>query len=90
MTWRRWRSVGAPPYVEARKVPDVSGRVVGAADVATAACGADRPAPIALDRASRRPTSSLRRRRPSVATPTRSVEQIKAPNLTACAGSVTR
>jgi hypothetical protein len=47
---------GRAPAVEACKVPDVSGRVVGAADVATAACGADRPAPIALDRASRRPT----------------------------------
>jgi hypothetical protein len=47
---------GRVRVAEVRKVPDVCGRVVGAADVATATCGGDCPAPIALGRVSRRPT----------------------------------
>jgi hypothetical protein len=47
---------GRVRVAEVRKVPDVCGRVVGAADVATATWSGDCPAPIALGRVSRRPT----------------------------------
>jgi hypothetical protein len=47
---------GRVRVAEVRKVPDVCGSVVGAAEVATATCGGDCPALIALGRVSRRPT----------------------------------
>ncbi|HZM42353.1 MAG TPA: hypothetical protein VFB94_24720 [Acidimicrobiales bacterium] len=46
---------GRVRVVEVGKVPDACGGVVGAADVATATRGVDRPAPIALGRTSSRP-----------------------------------